>query len=136
MRKCFLFIIAMILVNSSLVANDCVFYVNGNQLVPSDQESDISVKKEILTISLQDNGFTKVDVYYEFNNNSQKPKTVLMGFEADNPYNAEEPFNPKGVHPNIYNFTVNMNGSVLPYSDAIVESEIPEGFKPLDLNTW
>ncbi len=136
MRKSILFIIAMILVNSSLVANDCVFYVNGNQLVPSDQESDISVKKEILTISLQDNGFTKVDVYYEFNNNSQKPKTVLMGFEADNPYNAEEPFNPKGVHPNIYNFTVNMNGSVLPYSNAIVESEIPEGFKPLDLNTW
>lgn len=136
MRKRILFLIALILINTAAIANDCVFFLNGNQLVPSEQETDISVKKEILTISLQDNGFTKVDVYYEFNNNSQNPKTVLMGFEANNPYNAEQSFNPKGVHPFIHNFSVNMNGNVLPYSNAVVECDIPEGFKPLDLNTW
>ena len=131
-----LFIITMVLFTSLAMANDCVFLATGNQLVPSEQEKDISVKKEILTISLQDNGLTKVDVYYELNNNSPKAKTVLMGFEADTPYNAETTFNSKGVHPYIHNFSVNMNGSVIPFANAVVEYEIPEGFKPLDLKTW
>ena len=135
MRKALL-IITMILFTSLAMANDCVFLATGNQLVPSEQEKDISVKKEILTISLQDNGLTKVDVYYELNNNSPKPKTVLMGFEADTPYNSEANFNSKGVHPYIHNFSVNMNGNVIPYANAVVEYEIPEGFKPLDLKTW
>ena len=135
MRKA-LFIITMVLFTSLAMANDCVFFATGNQLVPSEQEKDISVKKEILTISLQDNGLTKVDVYYELNNNSQNPKTVLMGFEADAPYNAEVTFNSKGIHPYIHNFSVNMNGNIIPFANAVVESEIPEGFKPLDLKTW
>ncbi len=135
MRKALL-ILTMVFISSLVMANDCVFFLSGNQLVPSEEEKDISVKKEILTISLQDNGFTKIDVYYELNNNSPTPKTVLMGFEANNPYNANEKFNPKGVHPFIHNFSVNMNGNVIPYSNAVVEYDIPEGFKPLDLKTW
>ncbi len=135
MRKA-LFILTMILISSIAMANDCIFFVKGNQLVPSEQEKDISVKKEILTISLQDNGFTKIDVYYELNNNTPNPKTVLMGFEANNPYNAQANFNPKGIHPFIHNFSVNMNGNIIPYSNAVVEYDIPEGFKPLDLKTW
>lgn len=136
MNKKLLLLIALLLVNSSLMANDCVFFAKGNQLVPSEEEKDISVKKEILTLSLQDNGFTKVNVYYELDNKSSSPKTVLMGFEADPPYNAEREFNPKGVHPFIHDFSVNMNGNLLPYTNAVVERSIPEGFKQIDLNKW
>lgn len=136
MRKLIYLFILMIFFCKPSYANDCIFFVNGNQLVPSEQETDISVKKEILTISLQDNGFTKVDVYYEFENKDTKAKTVLMGFEANPPYNTDCKFNPRGVHPFINNFSVNMNGNVIPFSNAVVESEIPNGFNAIDLNTW
>ena len=46
-------------------ANDGVYYTRGSQLVPL-TETDISVRKEVLTISIMDNGFARVDVYYEF----------------------------------------------------------------------
>ena len=46
-------------------ANDGVYFTKGNQLVPL-VETDISVRKEILTIRLMDDGFAHVDVYYEF----------------------------------------------------------------------
>lgn len=45
--------------------NDGVYYTSGNHLVPL-QETDISVRKEVLTISLMDNGYARVDVQYEF----------------------------------------------------------------------
>ena len=46
-------------------ANDAVYYVNGSHLEPV-QETDISVKKEILTINIGDDGFAYVDVDYTF----------------------------------------------------------------------
>lgn len=136
MKKYIFSVLIMVLVSCVTMANDCVFYVRGNQLVPSNEEKDIAVEKEILTISLQDNGKTSVSVYYEMNNKSGSEKTVEMGFEASTPYNSGDVLNSKGIHPYISNFTVNMNGNVIPYSNAIVENNIPNGFKPLDMNVW
>ena len=79
--------------------NDGVFYVNGNHLVPI-QETDIALTKEVLTISLCDDGYARVDVQYVLTN-SGKEKTVTMGFEAGAPYNDDVAFNPKGIHPYI-----------------------------------
>ena len=41
-------------------ANDGVYYVSGNQLVPL-VETDIAITKEVLTISLCDDGFACAD---------------------------------------------------------------------------
>ena len=47
-------------------ANDGVFYASGNQLIPI-TETDISVKKEVLTIN-RVGDYLEVIVYYEFFN--------------------------------------------------------------------
>jgi hypothetical protein len=48
-------------------ANDGAYRVNGNQLIPM-YETDISVKKEILSIRRLNDKQAEVDVYYEFLN--------------------------------------------------------------------
>ena len=113
-------------------ANDGVFFVSGNQLVPL-AEADIAITREVLTISLTDNGTASVDVWDELENRG-KAKTVLMGFEADAPYNAKSP-GLDGRHPNINDFRVELNGKVLPYKTAIVKPDIQEGgIQPIDLS--
>lgn len=116
--------------------NDGVFFVNGNQLVPL-KETDISVAKEVLTISIGDDGFAKVDVQYEFMNHGSA-KIVSMGFEAEAPYNDTLSMNMNGVHPYIYDFTVMMNGEKLAYKNAVVASGYIEGadFTPIDMKKW
>ena len=114
-----LFIAAILSVCLSASANDGVYFARGAQLIPV-CESDISVAKEVLTIELGDDGYAKVCVDYDFMNNGSA-KTVLMGFEAEKPYNTEDTLNPKGVHPYIHDFTVMMNAESLPYRNAVVE---------------
>ena len=121
-------------------ANDAVYYVNGSHIVPL-RETDITVSKEVLTICIRDDGFARVDVYYEFNNKG-KAKTVDMGFEARAPYNSEEDGLKKaGKHPYIYDFIVDMNGTKLPVRNYVIErSDTEEGrpsdFMALNLNEW
>ena len=120
-------------------ANDGVFYVNGSHLVPL-KETDIAVTKEVLTISLCDDGYAKVDVQYEFTNRGAA-KTVNVGFEAQAPYNDdyERKLDTSGRHPHIKDFTVTMNGTKLSYNTALVKSGTSEevsNFKPLDLKKW
>ena len=135
MKKLFFSFVIMVV---SFVArgNDGVFFVNGNHLVPV-MESDIALTKEVLTICLQDDGYAKVDVQYTLTNRGEE-KVVIMGFEACAPYNDDVEFNPKGVHPYISDFTVEMNGKRLDYMNAVVKSEYGEDcdFRPLDLKKW
>ena len=102
-------------------ANDGVYYADGNQLIPI-TETDISVRKEVLTITRIGDRF-HVDVYYEFFNPTAA-KTLLVGFEARDPYPCYKPEAYEKAYPNhpfIYNFTVEMNGKPLPYSVAHVD---------------
>lgn len=135
MRKV-LFTFFVYLLTLSVWSNDGVFYVNGNHLVPI-QETDIALSKEVLTISLCDDGYAKVDVLYELMNNASE-KVVTMGFEAEAPYNDDVAFSRNGVHPYINDFTVEMNGESLIYMNAVVKSEYGEpcDFIPLNLNEW
>ena len=56
------FILLLMLIGTSFVsANDGVYFANGSQLVPI-RETDISVSREVLTISLCDDGFARVEV--------------------------------------------------------------------------
>ena len=105
------------------VANDSMWFTSGNQLVPM-QATDISVAKEILTITLPENCDDKnishrvlVDVYYEFYN-AGAAQVVTVGFEADHPYMEEEPAQDHR-HPNIYDFTVEMNGQNYVYHNKL-----------------
>ncbi len=118
-------------------ANDGVYYVSGNHLVPV-QENDIAVTKEILTIRLADDGYAYVDVDYEFTNRGAD-KTIDMGFEASLPYNSGDGYNPKGVHPCIKDFTATLNGQKMSYSNGVVRASAenaPTNFKKLDVSKW
>lgn len=110
-------VVMMLLCGVSARANDGAYYVSGNQLVPL-QETDISIRKEVLTIYLQDDHFAKVDVYYEFWNPGPAAKRLLMGFEAGAPYNCDGLYDPTSGHPNILDFTVEMNGRRLNFQNA------------------
>jgi hypothetical protein len=128
--------VALLLMSLMTRANDGVFYVNGNHLVPV-QETDIALTKEVLTISLCDDGYAQVDVKYELDNHG-KEKTVTMGFEASAPYNDDVPFSPQGIHPYISDFTVEMNRERLSYMNAVVKSQygFDCDFQPLNLQQW
>ena len=116
MKRFFALVVVMLLA-VMVEANDGIYYTTGNHLVPL-VETDISVKKEVLTISLKDDGYAYVDVYYEFFNPQPTTKRLLMGFEAKPPYNDAWEFYPSGVHPYIYGFTVEMNGCQVFYQTA------------------
>ena len=121
-------------------ANDGVFYVNGNQIVPL-KETDIAVTKEVLTITIGNDEFARVDVQYEFTNRG-KVKTIDVGFEAAGPYDPGyngTSFNWAGKHPHIFDFTVEMNGMILPIRNYVMKESSEEeaaDFTPLDRNVW
>jgi hypothetical protein len=91
----------------------------GNQLVPIN-ETDISVKKEILYIK-KTQEFAEVSVYYEFFNPKDE-KEIIVGFEAGIPL-GDAGFSPvNGHHPYMFDFTVSLNGNFLPYQIAFVKN--------------
>ena len=104
-----------------LFANDAVFYASGNQLVPL-QETDIAVKKEVLTITLTDKNIAKVDVLYTFYNNGED-KTVLMGFESQPLAWSHADYQPSGIDPHIKDFMVEMNGEKLNVKNGVVHGK-------------
>lgn len=101
-------------------ANDGVFHANGNQLIPI-TETDISVKKEVLTINRVGNCL-KVNVYYEFYN-PVKAKDLLVGFEAEPPYPYDEEYLKLfPEQPHMRNFKVMVNGEALKYQISHVSA--------------
>ena len=136
MRKIAPFLLALLFA-VTLKANDAAFYMMGNTLVPV-KETDISVAKEILTITVgRDHLYAKVDVYYEFFNPGG-PKTLTMAFEADPPSGLGGMQHRDGKHPYIKDFTVTMNDVALKCDNAIIEKKYgaKQDFKPLNLDEW
>lgn len=131
-------IVVLLLASMCAFANDGVYYTSGNFLVPM-RESTISVKKEILTITIGKENMAKVDVYYEFYN-PDSTKTVSMAFEADAPYNADFDIGKSLEHPYIHDFKVVMNDQPLTYKNMLIDSEwknnIDQDIAPLDLTEW
>lgn len=123
MKKLISFLCAIVISIASF-ANDGVYYVSGNQLIPI-SETQISVQKEILSITRSDNGNLFVNVYYEFFNPGEE-KNLLVGFEAMSPSGAwdttEEEANNFTTHPYISDFTVKINGQNLKYEVSHVEN--------------
>lgn len=114
-----LILIILFSTKSYVYSNDGTFYTKGNQLIPI-QETDISVKKEILTVKKIENKYFEITVYYEFYNPSTT-KTLTVGFEAFSPYGDVNGAPKNGEHPNMRDFTVDMNNEILKYKVAYVQ---------------
>jgi len=111
-----------------LYSNDGAFFISGNHLVPT-TETEIEVKKEILTLKKIRNQYIEVSVYYEFFNPNES-KEIIVGFEAFQP-SGDVSFIPKnGGHPYMRDFTVNLNSEMLPHNVALVGDSL---YKEIDL---
>ncbi|HEX6431002.1 MAG TPA: YARHG domain-containing protein [Niastella sp.] len=86
-------------------------------------ETDISVKKEILTINRISSGKAAITVYYEFFN-PKSNKELEVGFEATSPQGDVSMRPVNGQHPYITRFTVNMNGESIPFKVSIVSDSL------------
>jgi len=111
-------------------ANDGVFYVSGNNLIPL-QETRIELRKELLRFYVTDFEWMKVDVDFTFYNPGPA-KEVIVGFVTP-PAGGDTD---EDQHPQIKAFTVNVNGLDLPYkvkrmSDTAFSYE-KLGFKEVD----
>jgi len=118
MRKLLLSFFLFILCPVASFANDGSFYASGNQLIPV-FETDVSIKKEILTLKKIRNQFIEVTVYYEFYNPKEE-KEITVGFEAFSPLGDVDGTPKNGLHPYMRDFTVQLNGGMLKYNVAYV----------------
>ena len=135
MKKKFVTMMVMVMATALwAIANDSEYYSVGNQLVPV-QSTQISVMKEILTVNLTNDGVTHFDVYYEFRNDG--PATdILMGFEAMPPKVSSFETRADAPHPSITDFQVKMNGTPLPYKNALSENGLQDGLHPVEISQW
>lgn len=111
-------IVCMLWATIKSIANDGAYYASGNFLFPL-QETTISVRSEVLTISIDNSGYATVDVQYVFDNDGP-PKTIEMAFESPLPYNSGSDFSRMGDHPFIRNFTATLNGKSMSCRSAVV----------------
>jgi hypothetical protein len=113
-----IFLITLVLSTKLAFGNDGSFYGSGNHLTPIN-ETDISVKREILTLKKVRNEIMEVTVYYEFFNPG-KEKNITVGFEAFSPSGDVDATPKKGEHPYMTDFTVQLNNEFLKYNIAYV----------------
>ena len=118
MKQILSFVILLLFPCLMVQANDAVYYASGSFLFPTG-ETDISVSKERLTITLQKGDYASVDVYYEFAN-PEEAKTVLMAFDAGTTWNVFAPYNRPGGQPFIRDFTVTMNVRHIAHRNAVL----------------
>ncbi len=111
-------------------ANDGAYYASGNQIIPL-QETDIAVKKEVLTIKRINDDKVRITVDYTFHNPGAE-KTILMGFEADSPTGDVNGTPSDGHHPYIENFSVSFNDKKIPHKVSIL---VPNDKKEKELYT-
>ncbi|WP_315055109.1 YARHG domain-containing protein [Chryseobacterium indoltheticum] len=117
-----IFTILLILINYSVFANDGAFFAKGNQLIPIN-ETEITVRKEILTLKKVRNNFIEVTVYYEFFNPNEDKK-LTVGFEAFSPEGDVDGTPKNGHHPYMRDFTVELNNNILKYNVAYVSDSL------------
>lgn len=121
-------ILYVFLVGQIAYANDGSFLASGNHLIPI-AESNISIRKEILTLKKIRNQIIEVTVYYEFFNPNEE-RNIVVGFEAFSP-SGDADIKPKnGLHPYMRDFTVELNERILKYEIAYVEDSqyVKNGF--------
>lgn len=113
-------LLTMLGFSERLFANDGAYFMSGNHLIPI-HETQIAIKKEILSVTRINKSQIEVDVYYEFSNPG-KPKTLLVGFEVQQPSGDVQVRPIKGGHPYMYDFNVVMNHKKIAHRVSLVNS--------------
>ncbi|HEY1038688.1 MAG TPA: YARHG domain-containing protein [Bacteroidia bacterium] len=103
--------IFLILTSIYAGANDGSFYASGNNLIPL-QETDISLKKELLCFYIRDFNWVGIDINFEFFNPGPEKK-LTVGFVT--PPASGDVSDEEQEHPSINDFTVVVNGVELEY---------------------
>lgn len=126
MKKVILIITVCFLLFVNLAfANDGVFYVKGNTLIPL-QETEIELRKEILKFYVKDFEWMSVDVDFSFYNPG-KEKTVTVGFVT--PPASGDVGEDEENHPQIKDFTVEVNGENIKYEMKRMNETSFQGFQ-------
>jgi hypothetical protein len=112
----------LVLISTSLFADEAILYSEGGQLIPV-KETSIEMQKEILYFKRVQNGF-EVSVYFEFYNPGEA-RDETVGFITppwltyeQTQYDVET----DNKHPYIDNFMVQANGEILPYKVKCLEN--------------
>lgn len=106
-RPLFLLLLLLATHGVNALANDGVYTGSGSSLMPS-HESQISIRKELLTIKRVGMS-VHVNVLYEMFNPGRE-KTATVGFEGSAPIGDVTNAPVKGEHPFIRDFTAVVNG--------------------------
>jgi YARHG domain len=93
-----------------LFANDGVFYAHGNTLIPV-KETIVRLDREVLQLT-RDGEYVVINIHFEFFNPGIE-KDEIVGFVT--PPAEGDVSDEQAEHPQITNFTVNMNGEELPF---------------------
>ena len=122
--------ILTLILSISVYGNDGAYLTRGGVIYPT-LESKISLDREILSFSVQDN-VCRVDILFEFNNPDNIDKKLLVGFQA--------PIATGDISEEIHNtnqiadFKIISNGQVLPYKLKAAECENCELKEPKDIH--
>jgi hypothetical protein len=96
---------------STALPNDGVFYVRGNNLIPL-QETQVQLRKEVLKFYVTDFSWMRVDVDFTFYNPGPA-KELTVGFVT--PPGGGDIEEDNQQHPQIKDFTVNVDGKRIPF---------------------
>ena len=122
MKVLFRFVLGILLSSAVSMANDGAYTMDGNHIVPT-TESDISIKKEILSIKRVGDDILDVTVEYTLLN-PKDAKSITVGFEAAAPNGGGIDGRPiNGGHPYMKQFSVELNGENIPYKVATVTTD-------------
>ncbi|MFT4523353.1 MAG: hypothetical protein ACI8ZN_002306 [Bacteroidia bacterium] len=95
--------------------------MSGNHLIPI-EESEISIQKEVLSITRIEDDYLSIDVQYEFFNPGEE-KELLVGFEAMSPGGDVNAAPVLGGHAFMSDFMVELNGAKRSFDIAIVDQK-------------
>ncbi len=101
----------MLVLSISTFGNDGRYITSGGIIYPT-KETKISLEKEILSFTCQNNT-ANVDIQFEFNNPENIERKLLIGFQA--PSSAGDVSSDLSEKCQIQNFTIVQNENILPY---------------------
>ncbi len=118
MKKAIATILTLIL-TVSVYGNDGIYLTRGGVIYPT-KESKISLDREVLSFSVQDN-VCRVDILFEFNNPENIDRKLMVGFQAPTAV-GDVPDNISNSN-QIAGFMILANGQILPYKLKAAECE-------------
>ena len=110
MRK-HLLVLYFLIFSGFLLANDGAYFSGGGTIYPV-KESNISMEKEVLSFQVIDEQ-CYVTIHFEFLNPGKDTKKLLVGFQA--PQAVGDVTEDEIKYPQIFDFMVSQNQTLLPY---------------------